>query len=77
MVIFDEMSDLGSDLSAFPSHNQHLADGPAEKCQSHIQRRQRQARHGDTEGQSVYAPAGVFIMASLGDTNTRQLAGDS
>lgn len=28
MVILDKMADLGSDLGAIPSHNQHLPNGP-------------------------------------------------
>ncbi len=28
MVVLDEMSDLGRDFGAIPSHDQHLANGP-------------------------------------------------
>jgi hypothetical protein len=35
MVVLDEAADLGRDLGAIPSHNQHLANGPAfGRCQS-------------------------------------------
>lgn len=30
MMVYDEISDLRSDFSSIPSHNQHLANGPEE-----------------------------------------------
>jgi hypothetical protein len=70
VVVFDEMADLGRDLGAIPSHNQHLANRPgwfmvAPRCQ-------QLASMTCTQGKAdADADAGAEAEATNGDAEQK------
>lgn len=81
MVLLDQVADLGRDLRAIPSHNEHLPNSPAEEAAKHVSNgtaqqqttpgtyQSRSSHSGSSSGSDVAAmvdTGGLLLLSGAG-----------